>query len=197
MEEATGRTAGNMDNFTGNNGPQIDIFDSGLQRHLSRLQIIDILARQVDRNQANFWLQTDENGHVTKVTGIDNDMSFGSRETSIDSIKGMGVEYPGLSAFVDKDIAMRILKVKPTDIIYILSGLLPEAEIVQTVSRLSQMQIYLQQLLEKGKLLEPHQWNEATAKGLINEGKSYYQKLARTVLGMGKYGTYEDKFPDN
>ena len=54
----------------------IAITDPVLQRRLSRLQLLDTLAMQVDRHGGDCCIQFDENGKVIGAKGIDNDMAF-------------------------------------------------------------------------------------------------------------------------
>ena len=188
MAGAQGRKAGEGGNYepTGQNAPnqdQIDLEGGELQRQLSKLQILDLLARQVDRNQGNFFLATDGNGQVTKVTGIDNDMSFGERNTSIaQKLDGVG-DYPRVSAYVDKQMAQRIMRIDAQDIQFILGDLLPQEEINATVNRLLELQEHLKTLEKENKLLEPNQWDEVTSQKLLDEEKQgYYSRLAGAKL---------------
>ena len=55
------------------------INDPGLQRYLSRLQLIDNIAFQVDRQNSNYYLKFNPAGQVIGITGIDNDMAMGTK----------------------------------------------------------------------------------------------------------------------
>jgi hypothetical protein len=149
-----------------------------LQRLLSRLQLLDILAHQVDRNPGNFFLQF-QGGEVTHITGIDNDMAFGKLAQDIS--RGFQ-EYPGVSKYVDKDLAQAILKLAPKDLGDAMRGLLSDDEIDALIGRLKQLQIHLKKLSDQDRLLSPDQWSKATAQGLIDEGASYYAILANRGL---------------
>ena len=57
--------------------PQGRIHDGRLHCDLNRLQWLDFICAQGDRNPNNLFIQYDPAGHVTGITGIDNDVSFG------------------------------------------------------------------------------------------------------------------------
>jgi hypothetical protein len=185
MEKAKGGQAGSMGKNgslakggQGGNGI-VDVDDAILQRSLSRLQLIDTLAMQADRHQGNCFINYDDSGKVLGVTGIDNDMAFGTR-TAIDKMRQ---EYPALSKFVDQELAERILALNPEDLELAMLDLLSPGEIGALLSRLTKLQAYLGKLNSDGKLLDPGQWNQATAKGMLDEHNasqgedSYYGRL--------------------
>ncbi|MBC7811227.1 MAG: hypothetical protein H7175_08775, partial [Burkholderiales bacterium] len=147
--------------------------DPKLQQSLSRLQLMDALTGQVDRNMSNFFINTDDNGNVTQLTGIDNDMAFGKRRDNID----FQFNYPGISAFVDAELARRIIALKPQELVWLLDDLLDPDELAALITRLKKLQAFLLDLQTKKKLLEPNQWNAATAQGMFDEGSSYYANL--------------------
>jgi len=158
----------------GKNQSPLAITDPVLQRCLSRLQLLDALAFQVDRHGGNFYVQFDENGNVTGVKGIDNDMAFGEK----DDIKKRAKEFPGISQFVDKEMAERIMQLRPEHLEAALGDLLSPQEMQALISRLQK----LQQHLSSATLLEPEQWNEATAMMQLQEkfdkkGGSYFADM--------------------
>lgn len=161
----------------------IDMNDPNLQRCLSRLQLIDTLAMQVDRHYGNFFVQFDESGRVLGVTGIDNDMSFGN----VKAIAKGRQEFPGLSRFVDKELAERILALRDDDLVAVMEDLLSPEEIDSLLERLHALQSHLKQ--DATRLLTADQWNEATAKGMLDEHKrdddhsSYYGRMKKAVNG--------------
>lgn len=89
MEEARGKTKWALKEEVSKAGayPGYEIHVSGeAQKQLLNLQILDNITGQSDRHEANYLLDyvaDDENKclMVTKVTGIDNDFSFGMAET--------------------------------------------------------------------------------------------------------------------
>jgi hypothetical protein len=179
MEKAKGSTPDDL-KFGTESGPgTVNINDPNLQRMMSRLQLLDALAFQVDRNLSNFYLQTDEHGNVLAVTGIDNDMSFGQFALEI----GQRGSFPGLSRFVDAEMARAILDLDPQMLDWALADLLSEAELVALKTRLELLQDYLKGI-EK-ELLEPDMWNEATSKGMLDEKSSYYAEMVRSYYKPG------------
>ncbi|TDF92368.1 hypothetical protein [Paenibacillus piri] len=189
MEKAKGGEAGKMGKSGKiakggqGGGGKVDVDDANLQRCLSRLQLIDTLAMQADRHQGNYFINYDQSGNVLGVTGIDNDMSFGTR-TAVDKMRQ---EYPGLSKFVDQELAERILALKPEDLELAMLDLLSPGEIKALLTRLEKLQAHLMKLKSDNKLLTPAQWDQATAKGMLKEyqpeeeGGSYYGKLKNDV----------------
>lgn len=151
--------------------------DSRLQKSLSNLQIVDILAHQIDRNMGNYFIHFDDNGRVTGVTGIDNDMSFGTQE----DVETRFNEYPGLTNYVDREVAETILNLDVDILKWIMEDLLPEREINALIVRLGKLQQHLSTLQSEGKLLEPEDWNLFNGIRMNGEIGSYYNKLVHEV----------------
>lgn len=141
------------------------VFDSNLQRYMSQLQLLDTLAMQIDRHDGNFFIDYDKEGNVTSVTGIDNDMAFGNIEDIDKRIKS----FPALSKFVEKELAERILSLHDDDLITVMEDLLAPSEVTALLTRLHKLQSHLQILKNNNELLSPDQWNEATARGMLEE----------------------------
>lgn len=161
--------------------PQRDFMnDAGLQRFFSRLQLLDALAGQVDRNMGNFTLRLDASGSIVGLTGIDNDMSFGAHRDSVERV----FNYPGISKFVDQDMAERIINLDEKLLRVVMTGVLTDGEIDALIKRLAKLKTYLSDLKNKNQLLTPSQWDAATAQGLLDEGSSYFSyahsKLTRS-----------------
>ncbi|XWX03409.1 hypothetical protein VZO05_12945 [Aggregatilineales bacterium SYSU G02658] len=175
MESAQGMTISKLNYDISSNKdtskPQRDFMnDAGLQRFLSRLQLLDALAGQVDRNMSNFTLQLDNSGNIVGLTGIDNDMSFGAHRESV----GRVFNFPGISKFVDKDMADRIIGLDEKMLRVVMTGVLSDAEIDTLIKRLTKLKTYLADLKGKNQLLTPSQWDAATAQGLLDENSSYF-----------------------
>jgi hypothetical protein len=158
---------------------------------LSRLQLIDAIAGQVDRHMGNYYVEKDNSGKVVSVTGIDLDMSFGTQGFDID--KKLKYDwYPGLSKYVDEELAVRIINVKESDLRAIWTGLLSDPEIDAAVNRWEALKSQLAKLKSAKKLLKPNQWNAKTAKAMNEEQKSY---VAHIMNARG--GSSDPKFaPD-
>jgi len=111
-------------------------------------------------------------------------MSFGK-------VKGIAKgrqEFPGLSRFVDKELAERIIALRDEDLVAVMEDLLSPEEIDALLTRLHSLQDHLKQ--DKTRLLTPDQWNEATAKGMLdehkshdNENSSYFGRMKNAVNG--------------
>ena len=149
---------------------RIDLQGAGIQRMLSKLQLVDILAMQADRHMGNYYLHVDAQDRVVGVTGIDNDLSFGTRTQTTPR-----QEFPGISRFVDKQLAQRILGLHPDDLRWALGTLLTANEVEAAVTRLTN----LQAVLKDARLLAPNEWSAATADQLWDEGLSYHKNVTR------------------
>jgi hypothetical protein len=169
----------------GKSAKTIRMDDPTLQRCLSRLQLLDTLAMQVDRNKGNYFIKRDKEGNVLSVTGIDNDMAFGTRTDIYSNVE----QYPGVSQYVDKELAERIIALKDNELTAVMEDLLTTEEIDSLLTRLHALQAHLQQ--EQTRLLAPDEWNEATAKGMLDEEKVIYNKQQlRDNPNLKKYGSY-------
>ena len=147
------------------NPGSVNIEDPNLQRLLSRLQLLDTLAFQVDRNLGNFYVQFDQSGRVTGVTGIDNDMSFGTKT----GINERAQELPGLAKFVDKEMAEKLINIEPRLVMLILSDVLNGDELAALNDRLLKLKLALAKMQSEGKLLSPTQWDQMTSAAQIND----------------------------
>jgi hypothetical protein len=185
MEDAGASGATQMKDEVGTTDPATD---ANLQRLLSRLQLIDAIAGQVDRHMGNYYVEKDNSGKVISVTGIDLDMSFGTQGFAVDQ-KLKFDWYPGLSKYVDEELAIRILNIKAADLRAIWTGLLTEPEIVAAVGRWEHLKQELARLKSAKKLLKPNQWNAKTAREMNEEQKSY---VAHIMNARG--GSRDPKF---
>ena len=168
MEMATGQTLSSMANEQGHEAvdqnPQI-------LRDLSKIQLLDVLGRQIDRHTGNYVILKDPDGNITGLKGFDHDMSFGRTE-------GIAVnELPGIAKYVDKELAMRIITLNPEMLVWVLEGLLLPDVIEMTLTRLIILQEHL--LEHQDKLLEPGQWEEAVASGAIYDDEQAYINSTR------------------
>ncbi|HLI16286.1 MAG TPA: DUF4157 domain-containing protein [Acidimicrobiales bacterium] len=157
---ATDANFGLTDEHARRLGPgAISVQDPVLQRALSKLQVLDAICGQLDRHQGNWFVNTDESGRVTGVTGIDLDMAFGERMRSPD--ERFGENYLGMTDQVDEEFGRRILALKPSEIRDAITGLLSESEVEATVARFTSVQEKIRQLDEKGQLVG--RWDAKTA----------------------------------
>ncbi len=171
----------------GDDVDSINLQDPELMRQLSRLQLIDLLAFQVDRNTKNYYIQTDKSGNVMGIVGIDNDFSLGTNT----DVEGKNQELPGISRYVDEELANAILNVDVEMLKALMYDLLSESEINALVERLHKLQAFLKPLKDKGELLKPNQWTTAIAQNLLDEKrpgnsvtKSYYAQFVSVARGQ-------------
>ncbi len=180
MEKAKGKTL-RKTNFdqakTPQDGPQVSFEDPNFQRLLSRLQLMDALTGQVDRNMSNFYIETDDTGSVTGLTGIDNDMSFGKERKNLNRV----FNFPGISRFVDAELAERIIAVNPEDVKAAVMGLITDDEIAALIERLNKLKQFLSDLKAQNKLLQPTDWNALTAQGLLDEKTNYFARAKDAI----------------
>lgn len=153
--------------------------DPNLMRLLSKLQVIDLLAYQVDRNPNNYWIRQDpRTGEVVGITGIDNDMALGTTDT-LDRVQ----ELPGFSRYVDRELAERINTLDLTLLPAVFGDLLSPEEITALTERFLKLRAKLGE--HTTQLLNPDEWTDAVGKGLLQEQQSYWYDID---YNKGKYG---------
>ncbi|NJR57855.1 MAG: DUF4157 domain-containing protein [Cyanobacteria bacterium CRU_2_1] len=150
--------------------------DEVLQRSLIKLQMLDALAGQIDRHQGNYFIQTDAQGNVIGVQGIDNDLAFGVVPLPYDLTKEHKYqfklkEYRGLPPIVDEETAEKMLDLTKEDIHSALDGLLAPEAVDQTVQRLEVIQTKLNEM--KGLGLFRTKFDEQTYQELGGNNESY------------------------
>lgn len=138
----------------------VSLDDPVLQRCLNKLQILDAIAGQLDRHKGNYYVQQDDSGAVTGVTGIDLDMAFGGDMVSPNSAD-KAHNYKGLPSAIDKEMGEAILRIQPADIEAALTGLLTAKEVAATVTRFLAVQERVQEAAAAGALKET--WDAASA----------------------------------
>jgi hypothetical protein len=141
------------------NAQQLALDDPVLQRALNKLQLLDAICGQVDRHAANMFVDTDAQGLVTGLQGIDNDMAFGSKmqgdalglragpdNAASGDLASGGRAWRGLPPIADEAVAQAILTITAQDIHDAIDGLIEPAEVDATISRLDATKTFLQQL---------------------------------------------------
>ena len=152
-------------------GNPFRVNDSNLLRQLSRLQLLDTLALQMDRHGGNFFLDM-SGGNVNHVTGIDNDMSFGTRT----DVELRSKQYSGMSRYVDQELAQRIVQLDPKLIRAAMSDLLNKAELDALVVRLAKLKSHLAGHIH---LLPPAADWSAFSDVITNEKRGYQYTQAQ------------------
>lgn len=122
----------------------IDYSHPEVQRGLSNLQVLDMIANQVDRHSGNVMATYDEGGNVTGIRGIDNDFAFGQLKQDP---QGRLIGYNrGLPDYIDRRLAETILTIEPDDVRSTLRGLIVDEEIEMTVERFIMAKEHIEEL---------------------------------------------------
>jgi len=161
----------------------VDFKDPVLQRSLNKLQLLDVICGQLDRHQGNFRINTDQQGKVTGVTGIDLDMAFGKEHKDVDELKVKAMNYAGMPEVIDAEFGETILRVTEDDIRNALKGLLPAGEIEATCTRLRTVQDIVAQQKSKGQLVD--KWDESTINRTRDYAKRWNYDGAGNYMGAG------------
>lgn len=174
----------------------IDLNDPELQRMLSNLQVLDAICGQLDRHAGNFIIDSDVNGRVQSVTGIDLDLAFGSNHKDINQKPSSG-HFKGLPIAVDKSFAERVLALTADDLTDILSPLLEKSEVEAAKLRLQQVQDALRERQLNNTLVE--KWGKETAKSMLGdvtpqqEAKNYLASMRTVAISQAlSHGRPED-----
>jgi hypothetical protein len=144
--------------------------DPVVGRGLSNLYLLDTITGQIDRHPGNYIIET-RNGVPIGVRGIDNDLSFGDKYTSIDvnpdvDLGGKhatlepgyftayrGATLTGKSVYevekINRDYADRVVALAATPHVVraAVQQYLKPSEVTATLSRLTSLAAYLQPLL--------------------------------------------------
>ena len=75
-----------------NNG-KLNIARANPMRECNKLEWADLLSGQVDRHADNYLVHINPDTGGVKITGIDNDASFGSRRVGLNHVDVRGMEY--------------------------------------------------------------------------------------------------------
>jgi hypothetical protein len=145
MDKAPGKTACQIQKMTGEEFrkmfPAAEL--AGLQKQLMDLETCDFLTGNSDRHDENYLVDVAD-GHV-RVTGIDDDLSFGNADVTLPKLMSKGV-------------ADRIRTAFESEARTLLEDLLTECEIKLILSRLEDLRLHVS-LLEKRKcLVEDGDW---------------------------------------
>jgi hypothetical protein len=172
----------------------VDLKDPDIQKGMSDLQLFDAISGQRDRHGGNIFIDPD----TGKVTGIDDDLSFG-KGTSPDDLAKSNDKYPGLPPLVDKATAERILRLRPEQLKTLLAhrendlrDLTPE-EIRDAQTRLSNVQTYLRKLQASDALVET--WDDNTYQEAMQDPDKSYLGRAAVDLQTALHGGTIDGYP--
>lgn len=177
-----------------------DFSDPEFQRQITNMEIMDLVAGQVDRNVGNMFYQMAdmENGktRLTGVQGIDNDAAFGL----------CGVEMCGCKlhtvTMVDAGLKENLMKIDRATLEYTFGDILNKPEIDAMESRLGQVKLHLQSVTD----MQPGDWNAETSKELGNRSGYFLQikrdcgekaKEYKKAQAARNASQKEEKNPDN
>jgi hypothetical protein len=138
------------------------------RKGMSNLQVVDALSGQLDRHVGNIYCETDKNGKVTAIKGIDNDLAFGQLHRDPKQLLdqwGKKSHDVGIPMLIDKQVGERILALKDKDIRKALEDLLTPTEIDATVSRFHVLKEYVK--THKKELVA--QWDDQLVKQKTDE----------------------------
>jgi hypothetical protein len=154
----------------GNDTTAIAMDDPVLQSCLNKLQVIDVIAGQLDRHADNYFVQQDAQGKVTGIKGIDLDMAFGAQMKTAKHHEYQAFNYLGMAKLVDADLGARILKITDAQIRAALDGLLTPEEVDATVDRFDLVRQHVQQLAGPNGAGLTAAWTPATAHASLEAG---------------------------
>ena len=124
-------------------------------RRLSELQALDFICGNGDRHPGNLFYQLDVDGCLISVQGIDNDLSFGKNPKAFNqNIKEMVI--PKNMGVLSKEMADRILQLKPEHLEFALKDQLESNAITSAIERLE----YLQQTILTSRRMLPKDSND-------------------------------------
>ena len=145
--------------------------DPTFQRAMNKLQIFDAICGQLDRHDGNYYVQTDERGNVTGVTGIDLDMAFGKNLKGDMKAGSMAHNFKGIPDKIDAEFGEKLLTVDAKDVADALRGLLSDAEIAATIDRFETVKGLVRQLKSSSSLVS--KWDETTISTLAGKNVGF------------------------
>lgn len=149
---------------------ELDWSDPEIQRGLSNLQVMDWLTGQVDRHSGNIFVDP-ETGNVS---GIDNDLSFGSDNTNLERCR----HQVGMPSQVDAQTGLRLMNMEEGEFLDVLRGQkgdygkLTEPEIEAALERFHQLKAQVDAQFMNDELV--WEWNEETAQRSLDDPTGNY-----------------------
>ena len=130
-----------------------DYSNADIQEGLTSLQLIDLIAGQVDRHPGNYFIGVDPASGRVRVTAIDNDASFGAEHKDLAKPVKAG-HLPGLPQLVSKTQWNRIRQIDDQQIRNALHSTLRPDEVIATLARFNQLKLHLQNLADQNLLVD-------------------------------------------
>ncbi|MCF0127028.1 MAG: hypothetical protein HUJ70_00585 [Pseudobutyrivibrio sp.] len=127
---------------------------SEVMEQLAKIQVIDYICQNVDRHHGNFAFKVNKKGKATKVTGIDNDLSFGTKEMPADKSPQHGIPLNFLMV-IPEEMAYIISKLDKETLMGALADTgLTKAEIEATGARFDVLKKHLESKASKDNSLK-------------------------------------------
>ena len=183
MDEAKGKEIYNIFDEAKEKGSKFKYSPEAF-RQLINLQVLDLICGQVDRHQGNYLCTRDENYVVKSISGIDNDMAFGS--LSYKDIKERGrlklnrirnVELNGEMSLpaMDRAFANRLLAIKPEMIHFALADLIEKKDRDALIGRLQGVQNVIRRQMKKEE--SGRKKNPAAKSKFLSDPKEWADRL--------------------
>ena len=162
------------------------------QKSLADLQVLDNLFGQIDRHTENYFAQQNENGELTGVTAIDNDMGFGldwiggidGASTTENQFLKYAADRAGNLTIphMSEDLANNILKLTKTQIEYIMADVLEPSAIEGLWGRIAHMQNAIRNEKQKDphskRFVKDGEWGKDT----LEDFKQHHDNYISTFL---------------
>ena len=163
------------DKFTSAEAMIREKMTGAMQRDLADLQVLDYICGQTDRHAGNFFIQKGENGMMTGLIGIDNDMSFGDALSNADNSREV-VDDNGelLIPHMSRKMAESIAVLNDKMLEMVLQDLIEPAELAACLKRFRRVKNAVLKELGKPKgecrLLSDNEWNQNSMNDFMNAG---------------------------
>jgi len=199
------------------NENQKTYYSTEAYQQLLSLQVLDFICGQVDRHGANYFIEMEKDEHgknvIKKITGIDNDTSFGKLDYNTihnngyyyHFIRNMEVDDVFVLPAMDVQLAAKIKSLTPEIIKYMMVDLLDETECEALINRIQGVQkaIIKQENREKNMIKkkipfqskfisEKQQWAESQRQVKKNIQETAKNQEERTnMIGASTYLKFE------
>ncbi len=157
--------------------------DAGFLLQMNSLQIMDVIAGQVDRHGRNMMMDLgggQQSRFVKGIKGIDNDLSFGKIPYSVtqSSYSKTVISVDGYCtlAYIDVRLANRIRSLNDAMLDYAFGDLLTKDELSALKERLTGVRELLD-TMDPHQFIEPRQLTVKHVQGLLDQKKSYSNML--------------------
>ena len=184
----------------------IDNFDNpGIFDDIAGIQVIDYICGNVDRHPGNFILNFDPyTNKLVKITGIDNDLSFGVQEANRTFVDvGNKLVAPAQMMAIGEEMAIKVLAMTKDTLSFTLSGYgLSQAEIDAAWDRTEMMKQEIRRGMdhyanvETGKLdqdylrvIKKEEWSNYQLQQFTKEDNQF-----RAFANLGSYLKKRDQY---